>query len=67
MRTRMQPGGGSDGAYTLDAESIFVIVLVGQLELDVDGERLTLDIRTPAPAGLTHPTQQRHHHRRGPT
>lgn len=43
MRTVMQPGGGSDGAYTLDAETIFVIVLVGRLELDVDGERLILD------------------------
>ena len=32
------PGGGSDGAYTLDAESIFVVVLQGQLSLDVGGD-----------------------------
>ncbi|CAB4628752.1 unannotated protein [freshwater metagenome] len=38
MRTTMQPGGGSDGAYTLDAESIFVVVLQGQLSLDVGGD-----------------------------
>lgn len=38
MRTTMQPGGGSDGAYTLDAESIFVVVLQGQLSLEVGGE-----------------------------
>ena len=57
----------SDGAHTLDAETIFLIVVVGQPELDVDGERLILDTRTPAPADLTHHRQQRHHHRRGPT
>ncbi len=38
QRTTMQPGGGSDGAYTLDAESIFVVVLQGQLSLEVGGE-----------------------------
>ena len=38
MRTTMQPGGGSDGAYTLEAESIFVVVLQGQLSLEVGGE-----------------------------
>ncbi len=56
MRTLMQPGGGSDGAYTLDAETIFVIVLVGRLELDVDGERLILDTgdTTTFPARTKH-------------
>jgi len=43
MRTTMQPGGGSDGAYTLEAESIFVVVLQGQLSLDVGGEVRILD------------------------
>lgn len=44
MRTRMQPGGGSDGAYTLDAESIFVIVTLGRLELEVAGETVVLNV-----------------------
>jgi len=43
MRTLMQPGGGSDGAYTLNAETIFVIVLEGQLLLEVDGKVMLLD------------------------
>ena len=38
MRTTMLPGGGSDGAYTLEAESIFVVVTQGQLSLEVDGK-----------------------------
>jgi transcriptional regulator with XRE-family HTH domain len=42
MRSRMRPGGGSDGAYTLDAETIFVIVQSGQLELEVDGTTMIL-------------------------
>jgi transcriptional regulator with XRE-family HTH domain len=36
MRTLLRPGGGSDGAYALDAVTIFVIVLRGQLDLIVD-------------------------------
>lgn len=43
MRTTMQPGGGSDGAYTLEAESIFVVVLQGKLSLEVGGETRILD------------------------
>ncbi len=43
MRTQMQPGGGSDGAYTLDTDSIFVIVTRGQLELEVDGDTMLLN------------------------
>jgi transcriptional regulator with XRE-family HTH domain len=42
MRSRMRPGGGSGGAYTLDAETIFVIVQFGQLELEVDGATMLL-------------------------
>jgi transcriptional regulator with XRE-family HTH domain len=44
MRSHLQPGGGSDGAYTLDTESIFVIVTLGQLELEVGGEVMLLDL-----------------------
>jgi transcriptional regulator with XRE-family HTH domain len=43
MRTTMQPGGGSGGAYTLEAESIFVVVTQGQLFLEIEGEELILD------------------------
>lgn len=43
MRTTMQPGGGSDGAYTLEAESIFVVVTQGQLFLDIEGEERILE------------------------
>ena len=43
MRTTMQAGGGSDGAYTLEAESIFVVVIAGQLFLDIEGEKRILE------------------------
>ncbi|MBG6106911.1 helix-turn-helix domain-containing protein [Frigoribacterium sp. CG_9.8] len=36
MRTRLRAGGGSAGAYTLAATTIFVTVLQGQLDLIVD-------------------------------
>lgn len=36
MRTLLRPGGGSAGAYALDAVTIFAIVLRGQLDLIVD-------------------------------
>jgi transcriptional regulator with XRE-family HTH domain len=36
MRTLLRPGGGSDGAYALDAVTIFAIVLRGRLDLVVD-------------------------------
>jgi transcriptional regulator with XRE-family HTH domain len=42
MRTRMRPGGGSGGAYTLDADTIFVIVQSGRLELEVGGTTMLL-------------------------
>jgi transcriptional regulator with XRE-family HTH domain len=38
------PGGGSgDEAYSLPADVEFVFVLAGQLEISVDGEKVTLD------------------------
>ncbi|MBV6762326.1 helix-turn-helix domain-containing protein [Rhodococcus opacus] len=37
MRSVIQPGGGSDGTYTLEAESIFALVLSGSMDLTVDG------------------------------
>ncbi|WP_255548538.1 helix-turn-helix domain-containing protein [Cryobacterium sp. MP_M3] len=43
MRTTMQPQGGSDGVYTLDAESIFVVVTQGQLSLELDGQVQVLE------------------------
>ena len=43
MRSRMQPGGGSQGAYSLDADSIFVLVLNGRLSLEVSGKTLILE------------------------
>ncbi len=43
MRSVIQPQGGSDGIYSLDAESIFVLVLRGKLDLTIDGEVRTLD------------------------
>jgi len=43
MRSDIAPGGGSEGAYTLDADSIFVLVLRGQLCLEVSGNSITLD------------------------
>ena len=38
MQTVLRPGGGSGGAYTLAAETVFVIVLRGHLALTVDGQ-----------------------------
>lgn len=43
MRTRLGPHGGSGGAYTLDAESIFVYVLTGSLVITVNGTTTTLE------------------------
>ena len=44
MRTTMQPGGGSGGHYTLDAESIFVVVLQGELRIDIGGDERALGV-----------------------
>jgi len=42
MRTVMLAGGGSGGAYSLETETIFVIVLEGELTLEVGDEVRTL-------------------------
>ncbi|MBC7517540.1 MAG: helix-turn-helix transcriptional regulator [Microbacteriaceae bacterium] len=42
MRTVLQPGGGSDGAYSLDATTIFVTVLRGTLRLVVNAQEFSL-------------------------
>jgi transcriptional regulator with XRE-family HTH domain len=44
MRTKMQPGGGSQGAYVLDADSIFVLVIEGQLSIEVGGVVMILEV-----------------------
>lgn len=43
MQSIIQPGGGSQGAYTLDADSAFVIVLEGQLALEITGKTVILE------------------------
>jgi transcriptional regulator with XRE-family HTH domain len=45
MQTILRPGGGSGGSYTLAAETVFVIVLRGQLRLCVDGQERELGER----------------------
>lgn len=42
MRTRLRPGGGSGGAYRLDSDTVFALVLSGSLQITVDGELRTL-------------------------
>ncbi|MDX1874174.1 XRE family transcriptional regulator [Mycolicibacterium sp. 120266] len=42
MRTVLQPGGGSGGAYTLDSKTIVAVVVRGRLRLTVDGQDMTL-------------------------
>lgn len=44
MRTILDPGGSSGGAYTLDSETVVVVVVHGRLELTVDGRELLLDV-----------------------
>lgn len=44
MRSAMLPGGGSGGAYSLETETIFVIVLEGALTLEVGDEVRTLHV-----------------------
>lgn len=43
MRTVLQPGGGSGGAYTLDSKTIVAVVIRGKLRLVVDGQEQLLD------------------------
>ncbi|MET9662022.1 XRE family transcriptional regulator [Streptomyces sp. NPDC006510] len=38
MRTILRPGGGSGGAYSLEAETVFAYLVRGTLRLSVDGE-----------------------------
>ncbi len=45
MQTVLRPGGGSGGAYTLAAETVFVIVLRGRLSLSVNGQQRSLGER----------------------
>ncbi len=42
MRTLLEPGGGSDGTYTLATETVFAFVLRGRLALTVAGRAETL-------------------------
>ncbi|WP_236147359.1 helix-turn-helix domain-containing protein [Mycolicibacterium sp. CH28] len=42
MRSVLQPGGGTGGAYTLDSQTIFVFVIRGSLRLTVDGQESVL-------------------------
>lgn len=42
MRTVLEPGGGSGGAYTLDSKTIVAVVIRGRLRLVVDGQDLLL-------------------------
>ncbi|WP_328350240.1 cupin domain-containing protein [Mycobacterium sp. NBC_00419] len=43
MRSVLQPGGSTGGAYTLDSETIFVFVVRGCLRLLVDGQESVLE------------------------
>ncbi|MFW0795699.1 helix-turn-helix domain-containing protein [Gordonia sp. CPCC 205515] len=56
MRSVIQPGGGSDGTYNLDAETIFALILRGTVELTVDDEmrRLTAGDSTTFSARSMH-------------
>lgn len=38
MRTELQPGGGSGGAYRLDTETVFAFVLAGSVTIVIDGD-----------------------------
>lgn len=42
MRSELQPGGGSGGAYRLDTETVFAFVLDGTVRIVVDGEERQL-------------------------
>lgn len=43
MQTYLKPGGGSGGAYTLEADTVFAFVVRGQLDITVDGVPRHLD------------------------
>jgi transcriptional regulator with XRE-family HTH domain len=44
MRTVLQPGGGSGGAYTLDCDTVFVLVVRGALALRVGDRERRLEV-----------------------
>jgi transcriptional regulator with XRE-family HTH domain len=56
IRTVVQPGGGSGGAYRTEAEAIFVLVVRGAMDLTVDGDvrRLHAGDTTTFPASALH-------------
>jgi quercetin dioxygenase-like cupin family protein len=56
MRTVLQPGGGTGGAYSLDSETVFVFVIRGDLRLVVDGQESNLGAGDgfTFPAGAVH-------------
>ncbi|CRZ17955.1 transcriptional regulator [Mycolicibacterium neworleansense] len=53
MHTVMRPGGGSGGAYRLDATTIFVYVLKGGLSITVEGQTTLLDTGDSMTFGAT--------------
>ncbi|ODR27322.1 XRE family transcriptional regulator [Mycolicibacterium porcinum] len=53
MHTVMRPGGGSGGAYRLDATTIFVYVLKGELSITVDGHTTLLNTGDSMTFGAT--------------
>ncbi|MEX3646628.1 helix-turn-helix domain-containing protein [Mycolicibacterium porcinum] len=53
MHTVMRPGGGSGGAYRLDATTIFVYVLKGELSITVDGQTTLLNTGDSMTFGAT--------------
>ncbi|MGV0740946.1 helix-turn-helix domain-containing protein [Mycolicibacterium sp. XJ870] len=55
MHTVMRPGGGSGGAYILDATTVFVYVLKGRLSITVDGESTLLNTGDSMTFGATQP------------
>ncbi|KAB7755666.1 MULTISPECIES: helix-turn-helix domain-containing protein [Mycobacteriaceae] len=53
MHTVMRPGGGSGGAYRLEARTIFVYVLKGGLSITIDGQTTVLDTGDSMTFGAT--------------
>jgi glyoxylate utilization-related uncharacterized protein len=56
MHTVMRAGGGSGGAYRLDATTIFVYVLRGELGITVDAHTTVLNTGGCLTFGATHYT-----------
>ena len=53
MHTIMRPGGGSGGAYRLDAATVFVYVLKGGLSITIEGQTTLLDTGDSMTFGAT--------------